>query len=129
MIHTHQLTRTFVSGKETVEAVRGIDLDVAEGELVAFLGPNGAGKSTTLRMLTSLLPPTSGTATVAGIDVTADPAGVRSRIGYIGQKDGAGHNYRVWDELLMQGRFYGLDKQRADRHGPRSCSARSTSRA
>jgi ABC-2 type transport system ATP-binding protein len=113
MIHTHQLTRTFESGKESVEAVRGIDLDVAEGELVAFLGPNGAGKSTTLRMLTSLLPPTSGTATVAGIDVTADPAGVRSRIGYIGQKDGAGHNYRVWDELLMQGRFYGLDKKRA----------------
>ena len=68
-------------------------------------------------MLTSLLPPTSGTATVAGIDVTADPAGVRSRIGYIGQKDGAGHNYRVWDELLMQGRFYGLDKQRAGSTG------------
>jgi len=113
MIHTQQLTRTFESGKETVEAVRGIDLDVAEGELVAFLGPNGAGKSTTLRMLTSLLPPTSGTATVAGVDVTADPAGVRSRIGYIGQKDGVGHNCRVLDELLMQGRFYGLDKQRA----------------
>ncbi|MEJ7633726.1 ATP-binding cassette domain-containing protein [Aeromicrobium sp.] len=113
MIHTEQLTRTFVSGKETVEAVRGIDLDVAAGELVAFLGPNGAGKSTTLRMLTSLLPPTSGNATVAGIDVTADPAGVRSRIGYIGQKDGAGHNYRVWDELLLQGRFYGLSKDRA----------------
>lgn len=113
MIHTHQLTRTFEVGKETVEAVRGIDLDVAEGELVAFLGPNGAGKSTTLRMLTSLLPPTSGTARVAGIDVVADPAGVRQRIGYIGQKDGAGHNYRVWDELLMQGRFYGLTKQRS----------------
>ena len=113
MIHTHDLTRTFESGKETVEAVRGIDLDVAEGELVAFLGPNGAGKSTTLRMLTSLLPPTSGTARVAGIDVVDDPAGVRQRIGYIGQKDGAGHNYRVWDELLMQGRFYGLSKQRS----------------
>lgn len=113
MIHTKDLTRTFESGKETVEAVRGIDLDVAEGELVAFLGPNGAGKSTTLRMLTSLLPPTSGTARVAGIDVVTDPAGVRQRIGYIGQKDGAGHNYRVWDELLMQGRFYGLTKQRS----------------
>jgi ABC-2 type transport system ATP-binding protein len=110
MIHTERLTRTFVTGKDTVEAVRGIDLDVAKGELVAFLGPNGAGKSTTLRMLTSLLPPTSGMATVAGVDVTADPSEVRRRIGYIGQNPGAGFNYRVWDELMQQGRFYGLSK-------------------
>ena len=88
MIQTRDLTRVFRSGKDTIEAVRGVSLDVAEGELVAFLGPNGAGKSTTLKMLTSLLTPTSGTALVAGVDVTADPAGVRSRIGYIGQKDG-----------------------------------------
>ncbi|MGJ9413559.1 ATP-binding cassette domain-containing protein [Aeromicrobium sp. CF4.19] len=117
MIHTRDLARSFTSGKETVEAVKGIDLDVSEGELVAFLGPNGAGKSTTLRMLTSLLPPSSGTARVAGVDVTADPAGVRRRIGYIGQKDGAGHSYRVWDELIMQGRFYGLGKAEAARRG------------
>jgi ABC-2 type transport system ATP-binding protein len=110
MIHTESLTRTFRVGRETIEAVRGVDLDVGAGELVAFLGPNGAGKSTTLRMLTSLLPPTSGTAVVAGVDVAAQPAEVRRRIGYIGQKDGAGHNYRVWDELLMQGRFYGMRK-------------------
>ncbi|GAA1877341.1 ATP-binding cassette domain-containing protein [Pseudonocardia ailaonensis] len=110
MIHTESLARTFTAGKETIEAVRGIDLDVGEGELVAFLGPNGAGKSTTLRMLTSLLPPTSGTARVAGVDVVEKPAEVRRRIGYIGQKDGAGHNYRVRDELLMQGRFYGMSK-------------------
>lgn len=115
MIHTRDLARTFTSGKDTVHAVKGIDLDVAAGELVAFLGPNGAGKSTTLRMLTSLLPPTSGTARVAGVDVTADPAGVRARIGYIGQKDGAGHNYRVGDELSMQGRFYGLSRSETDR--------------
>lgn len=117
MIHTDALTRTFVSGKETIEAVRGIDLDVARGELVAFLGPNGAGKSTTLRMLTSLLRPTSGTAVVAGTDVVADPAGVRRRIGFIGQKDGAGYNYRVGDELLMQGRFYGLSRAEATTRG------------
>ncbi len=117
MIQTHALARSFGSGKQTVEAVRGIDLDVAAGELVAFLGPNGAGKSTTLRMLTSLLPPTSGTARVAGRDVTTDPAAVRARIGYIGQKDGAGHNYRVWDELRMQGRFYGLDTRTTTTRG------------
>ena len=55
MIHAEGLTRTFRVGKETVQAVRGLDLDVEEGELVAFLGPNGAGKSTSLRMLTTLL--------------------------------------------------------------------------
>jgi len=117
MIHTEKLTRTFKVGKETVEAVRGVDLDVAPGELVAFLGPNGAGKSTTLKMLTSLLTPTSGTARVAGLDVTADPAGVRQRIGYIGQRPGAGFSYRVQDELLLQGRFYGMSKSEAAARG------------
>ena len=69
MIHTEQLSKHFISKKETVEAVKGVDIDVAPGELVAFLGPNGAGKSTTLRMLTTLLPPTSGRAWVAGRDI------------------------------------------------------------
>ena len=114
MIHTDQLTRHFVSRKETVEAVRGVDIDVAAGELVAFLGPNGAGKSTTLRMLTTLLPPTSGRAQVAGADIVAEPAAVRARIGYIGQGSGGGHSFRVIDELVSQGRFYGLNS--ADAH-------------
>jgi ABC-2 type transport system ATP-binding protein len=109
MIHTQKLTRHFVSKKETVEAVKGVDIDVAPGELVAFLGPNGAGKSTTLRMLTTLLPPTSGNAWVAGASITTEPAVVRSRIGYIGQGDGAGHSFRVMDELVYQGRFYGMN--------------------
>ena len=109
MIHTEKLTRHFVTKKETVEAVKGVDIDVAPGELVAFLGPNGAGKSTTLRMLTTLLPPTSGKAWVAGASITTEPAVVRSRIGYIGQGDGAGHSFRVMDELVYQGRFYGMN--------------------
>ncbi|MFM9274268.1 ABC transporter ATP-binding protein, partial [Pseudarthrobacter sp. NKDBFgelt] len=109
MIHTDKLAKTFTVKKETVEAVKGVDIDVAPGELVAFLGPNGAGKSTTLRMLTTLLTPSSGTARVAGVDVTADPAGVRARIGYIGQGNGGGHSFRVIDELVMQGRFYGMN--------------------
>ena len=108
MIRARGLTKTFHRKKEVVEAVRGIDVDVREGELVAFLGPNGAGKSTTLRMLTSLLEPTAGTAEVAGCDVTSDPAGVRAGIGYIGQGNGGGYSYRVLDELHNQGRFYGL---------------------
>jgi ABC-2 type transport system ATP-binding protein len=113
MIHTEELTKHFVSKKETVEAVKGVDIDVAPGELVAFLGPNGAGKSTTLRMLTTLLPPTSGRAWVAGASILDEPAVVRSRIGYIGQGDGAGHSFRVRDELVMQGRFYGMNSSDA----------------
>ncbi|MBP2471277.1 ABC-2 type transport system ATP-binding protein [Crossiella equi] len=108
MIHTRQLVRHFKAKKEVVEAVRGVDLDVAEGEVVAFLGPNGAGKSTTLRMLTTLLPATAGQARVAGFDVRTEPDRVRRNIGYIGQKHGASEGQRVCDELYTQGRVYGL---------------------
>ena len=109
LIEAHGLTRSFGS----VQAVQGLDLDVAEGELVAFLGPNGAGKSTSLRMLTTLLAPTSGSATVAGCDIATDPAGVRRRIGYVGQGNGAGQTQRVADELVSQGRAYGLRRREA----------------
>ncbi len=116
MIEARGLTRWFdAPGRDggRVEAVRGIDLDVAAGELVAFLGPNGAGKSTTLRMLTTLLQPSEGTARVVGCDVRDDPAGVRRRIGYIGQGNGAGHSQRVRDELVSQGRCYGMARTAA----------------
>ncbi|WP_374210630.1 ATP-binding cassette domain-containing protein [Dermatobacter hominis] len=116
MIETKGLTRHFGSGRgDVVEAVRGIDLRVGAGELVAFLGPNGAGKSTTLRMLTTLLQPTAGTATVVGRDIREDPAGVRRRIGYIGQGNGAAHAQRVRDELVVQGRIYGMGRAEAER--------------
>ncbi|WP_421740853.1 ATP-binding cassette domain-containing protein [Cellulomonas sp.] len=116
MIHTRGLTKDFVvSRTETVHAVRGIDLDIAPGELVAVLGPNGAGKSTTMRMLTTLIRPTSGTATVAGVDVVAEPSTVRRNIGYVGQGNGAGHQQRAADELTMQGQVYGLDRAAARR--------------
>jgi ABC-2 type transport system ATP-binding protein len=104
MMETHELTKHF----KDVHAVQGIDLTVAAGELVALLGPNGAGKSTTLRMLTTLIPPTSGTARVAGFDVVRQQREVRKRIGYIGQGNGAGHSQRGRDELISQGRAYGL---------------------
>ncbi|MFF5207678.1 ATP-binding cassette domain-containing protein [Streptosporangium sp. NPDC000396] len=115
MIHARGLTRRFKVRRESVDAVRGLDIDVEAGQLVAFLGPNGAGKSTSLRMLTSLLPPTSGTATVAGCDVVSNPAGVRARIGYVGQKNSAGENFRVRDELVTQGCCYGLTRAQARR--------------
>ncbi|MFB9904002.1 ATP-binding cassette domain-containing protein [Allokutzneria oryzae] len=115
MIHARKLTRRFTARRETVDAVRGLDLDVERGQLVAVLGPNGAGKSTSLRMLTTLLPPTSGTATVAGSDIRADPAGVRARIGYVGQRSSAGETFRVHDELVTQGLAYGLSRAAARR--------------
>lgn len=107
-IRARGLTKTFRRKKETVEAVKGVDLDVKQGELVAFLGPNGAGKSTTMRMLTSVLSPTSGSAEVAGCDVVREPAAVRARIGYVGQGNAGGYSYRVGDELRNQARFYAV---------------------
>jgi ABC-2 type transport system ATP-binding protein len=116
VIHTRSLTKDFVVSKtNTVHAVRGISLDVEPGELVAVLGPNGAGKSTTMRMLTTLIQPTAGSATVAGHDVVAESAQVRRLIGYVGQGNGAGHNQRAGDDLLSQGLIYGLDRRSAQR--------------
>jgi ABC-2 type transport system ATP-binding protein len=113
MIHAKKLARRFELKNETVDAVRGVDIDVAPGELVAFLGPNGAGKSTTLRMLTTLLPPSEGSATVAGYDISRDPVEIRRRIGHIGQGNGSFDGVRVREELFSQGRFYGLERRTA----------------
>ncbi len=116
MIRTRDLTKDFVvSRSKTVQAVRGISLDVEDGELIAVLGPNGAGKTTTMRMLTTLIEPTSGSATVSGHDVVTESARVRSLIGYVGQGNGAGHMQRAVDELYSQGLIYGLDRRAARR--------------
>ncbi|MGH3872010.1 MAG: ATP-binding cassette domain-containing protein [Pseudonocardiaceae bacterium] len=117
MIQARGLARSFRTRRGTVEAVRGVDIDVAHGELVGFLGPNGAGKTTTLRMLTTLLAPTAGTATVAGCDLLTDPVGVRRKIGYVGQAGGAGPDCPVLDELVLQGRLYGLAQEHARNRG------------
>jgi ABC-2 type transport system ATP-binding protein len=115
MIHARGLKRSFKSKTETVEAVRGLDLDVAEGELVAFLGPNGAGKSTSVRMLTTLLPPTAGEASVGGFDVLREATSVRRHIGYVGQGAGAGNYNRLRDELITQGAAQQMRKADAAR--------------
>src|SRR5215470_5662360 len=113
IIEARGLARTFKRRKRTVEAVRGVDLTVGDGEIVGFLGPNGAGKTTTLRMLTTLLRPTAGRATVAGADLLRDPVGVRRRIGYVPQAIGAtgggtDPNCQVGEELLVQAELYRL---------------------
>ncbi|MET8446547.1 ATP-binding cassette domain-containing protein [Streptomyces sp. NPDC005209] len=109
------LARTFQTKRGTVEAVRGIDLRVRPGEILGFLGPNGAGKTTTLRMLTTLLRPTGGAATVAGHDLAGDPAAVRRVIGYVAQSGGVDGQITVREELVTQGRLYRLAKDRAVR--------------
>ncbi|MER7171785.1 ABC transporter ATP-binding protein [Streptomyces mesophilus] len=113
IISTAGLARTFQTKQGPVEAVRGIDLTVQPGEILGFLGPNGAGKTTTLRMLTTLLAPTGGAATVAGCDLVRDPAGVREKCGYVAQSGGVDPNIPVREELVTQGRLYRLTKPQA----------------
>jgi ABC-2 type transport system ATP-binding protein len=99
-----------------VEAVRGIDLAVRRGEIFGFLGPNGAGKSTTISVLCTLLKPTSGTASVAGVDVSRDPDRVRSRIGLVFQDPSLDIQLTARENLLFHAMVYGVPRQqRRDR--------------
>jgi ABC-2 type transport system ATP-binding protein len=115
MIQAKGLARTFHTRKCAVEAVRGVDLSVQSGEIVGFLGPNGAGKTTTLRMLTTLLTPTAGTATVAGCDLLGDPAGVRQRVGYVAQGGGTDPTCPAGEELIFQAELYRISSAEARR--------------
>ncbi len=117
MIHARGLARTFRTRRGDVDAVRGVDLDVQRGEIVGFLGPNGAGKTTTLRMLTTLLEPTRGEATVAGLDLRRDPAGVRRRIGYVAQSGSTSGNARAGEEVVDHALLYGEDRAVATARG------------
>ena len=114
-ISARGLARSFRTRGRVVEAVRGVDLAVHQGEIAGFLGPNGAGKTTTLRMLTTLLRPTAGEAEVAGCDLRADPAGVRRRIGYVAQGGTVEPACTVIEELTLQGRLYDLSAAEATR--------------
>ncbi|WP_093260496.1 ABC transporter ATP-binding protein [Thermostaphylospora chromogena] len=111
LIRVSGLTKTF----DGVPAVRGVDFTVAPGEIVGFLGRNGAGKTTTMRMLTTLLPPTSGTAVIAGRDLLADPDGVRRTIGYVAQGGATDPTRPVGEELEFQAMLYGMRAAEARR--------------
>ena len=113
-IEVEQLQRRFEGG---IVAVAGIDLEVAEREIYAFLGPNGAGKTTTVRMLTTLLKPTGGSARVAGFDVVAEAASVRRSIG-VALQEAALDPLMTGRELMhLQATLHGLPRPEAKRRG------------
>jgi ABC-2 type transport system ATP-binding protein len=110
-ISAEHLVRRF--GKFT--AVNDVSFRVEKGEIFGFLGPNGSGKTTAIKMLTGLLPLTSGSAWVEGLDVRVDSEGVRERIGYMSQNFSLYYDLTVAENLQFYGRIYGLDPARLKR--------------
>ncbi len=110
-IRTHALTKVYAGapgGTGPVPAVDGLDLDVARGELFGLLGPNGAGKTTTIGMLTTRVVPTSGAAYVDGLDVVAEPARAKERIGVVTQTNTLDRSLDVRENLEFHGRYFGM---------------------
>src|SRR3954449_1356539 len=108
------LVREFKGG---IKAVDGIELQVQPGEIYGFLGPNGAGKSTTVHVLTTLLPPTAGRATVAGYDVATEGPEVRARIGAALQEAALDQFLTAREHMDLQGGLHGLPKEDRRRRG------------
>jgi ABC-2 type transport system ATP-binding protein len=113
-IEAHGLVREFKKGPRAVD---GIDLHVAPGEIYGFLGPNGAGKSTTVLMLTTLLPPTAGTATVAGYDVVTQGPDVRRSIGAALQEAALDPFLTGRDHMRLQTAMHGYPKAERRKRG------------
>lgn len=104
MIRAHQLRRTFGE----VVALDALDLQVAPGEIFGLVGPDGAGKTTTMRLLTGILRPTSGTAEVAGVDVSVNPDGLKEHIGYMSQRFGLYPDLTVAENIEFYADIYGV---------------------
>ncbi|MGE5196736.1 MAG: ATP-binding cassette domain-containing protein [Anaerolineae bacterium] len=113
VIVTSDLRKKFPGKEGFVDVLQGVDLEILQGEIFGFLGPNGAGKTTTLRILTTLLPFDSGEAFIDGLSISEYPDEVRKRIGYVSQKGGADTRATGWENLLLQGRLYGMSKKEA----------------
>ncbi len=107
VLQTSALTRTFGD----LTAVDGVTLTIYRGEIFGLIGPNGAGKSTLIKMLTTLLPPTSGSATIAGYDIVSQPADVRRQIGYIPQLLSADGSLTGYENMLLSARLYGVPRR------------------
>lgn len=111
IVETQNLTRKF---KDQV-AVNRLNLQVEQGRIFGLIGPNGAGKTTTVRMLTTLLDPSEGTAKVAGLDIVKEPHEARKVIGYVPQEAQADEALTGREHLILQGRLYGMDPQEMPR--------------
>jgi ABC-2 type transport system ATP-binding protein len=111
------VVRGVVKSFGDVRALDGVDLDVPRGTVLGLLGPNGAGKTTLVRILTTLLTPDAGTATVVGYDVVRDAAALRHRIGLAGQYAAVDENLTGLENLTMVGRLYGAPRAAAKRRG------------
>lgn len=112
-LEVQSLTKAYRLRGREIPAVSNLSFSLGKGQILGLLGPNGAGKSTTMRMLTTLARPDSGTARIAGYDVVRNPLAVRSRIGYVPQADSLMHASIVREELVFQGRAFGLSRQDA----------------
>ncbi|MEN0065750.1 MAG: ABC transporter ATP-binding protein [Myxococcota bacterium] len=110
MIETQQLKKAYGSH----EALKGIDLQVESGDVYGFIGPNGAGKTTTIRILTTLLQPTEGSATIDGLSVTDDPSRIRGMIGYMPDDFGVYQDMTVTEYLHFFAAAYGIDRSGRD---------------
>jgi ABC-2 type transport system ATP-binding protein len=115
LIEVTDLYKTFGD----VRAVDGISFVVEEGMIFGFLGPNGAGKTTTIRILVTLSKQTSGTAVVAGVDVSRNPHGVRGRVGYAAQATGIDRDLTGFENVVLQGRLHGMSKRDASTEAER----------
>ncbi len=114
-IRVRGLSKVYDGPHGPIVAVDGIDLEITSGEFFGLLGPNGAGKSTTIGMLTTRVRPTGGTAEVAGIDVTKNPAAVKQRIGVVPQTNTLDRALSVRDNLVFHGRYFGLSGRESRR--------------
>ncbi|MCW2786821.1 MAG: drrA 4 [Marmoricola sp.] len=110
MIHASGLRKSFEAGGTTVEAVKGIDVEVRPGEAFGFLGPNGAGKSSTMRMIAAVSPVSAGTLRILGMDPAVDGPKIRARIGVCPQEDTLDTELNVRDNLYIYGRYFGLPR-------------------
>lgn len=117
ILDTSVSARGLVKTYGDVTALAGLDLDVPGGTVLGLLGPNGAGKTTAVSILTTLVRPDSGSATVAGVDVMSDPRGVRSRIGLSGQYAAVDEHLTATENLEMIGCLYGMSRGEARRRG------------
>jgi ABC-2 type transport system ATP-binding protein len=110
VIHASDLTKVF--GSST--AVDHVSFDVQNGEIFGFLGPNGAGKTTTTRMLTGVIPPDAGTATILGHDIRSEPVLAKQGFGVVPETSNAYTDLTAWQNLMLMGELYGLPRARAE---------------